>query len=232
MKIKISEDGTNANCRFGFDSCANIHYVGDRRLLHNYRTQSGVTIDGIGGYARVVGVGDLHLTLRSDDGSHVTCIVPDVFHVEGNYANILSMLLFKKQCKQAVKRVVIDDESSGSYFRLSNNSRVNLDHIDDLLMLKTTAKLHIGNKRTKALPTLHGLTSRNCSSNFSVFNSSRSHTVTKDYAHMVLCHPADKVMDNCQKHNLIKKNKQYFFFFSQRMRRRQCSAVNAATTFS
>ena len=126
MKIKISEDGTNANCRFGFDSCANIHYVGDRRLLHNYRTQSGVTIDGIGGCARVVGVGDLHLTLRSDDGSYVSCIVPDVFHVEGDYANILSMLLFKKQCKQAVKRVVIDDESSGSYFRLSNNSRVNL----------------------------------------------------------------------------------------------------------
>ena len=114
--IVVLANGTEARCSFGFDSCANVHYVGDRRLLHNYRSQSGVTIDGIGGSARVLGVGDLHLTLRSADGKAYTVIVPDVFHVsgdDGNAANILSLILFSKQCTtRAVKSVVYNNEGA------------------------------------------------------------------------------------------------------------------------
>ena len=41
-RVSIRFDGT-ALCDFGFDSCANVHYVGNKKLLRNYRSHSGAT---------------------------------------------------------------------------------------------------------------------------------------------------------------------------------------------
>ena len=74
----VNPDGT-VTIHMGFDSCANVHYVGDKRLLRNYRSHRGLSVDGLGGNSHVRGIGDLPLTITCTDGTLHRIILPDVF---------------------------------------------------------------------------------------------------------------------------------------------------------
>ena len=98
---------TTITIHMGFDSCANVHYVGDKRLLRNYRSHRGLSVDGLGGNSHVRGIGDLPLAITCTDGSVQHIVLPDVFYIENNTACILSSFLFLDQCRELVHRVEI-----------------------------------------------------------------------------------------------------------------------------
>ena len=121
---------------FGFDSCANVHYVMDKSLLHNYRPHSGISIEGLGGKRSVAGVGELHLKLTTLSGSVVTIIVNNVFYIPGCGASILSQSKFIRECAE-VRSLFTD--GAESILKLSNGEKVIIDTNDDLSILQTTA---------------------------------------------------------------------------------------------
>ena len=85
-----SSNKSHVDMDFGFDSCANVHYVGDKSVLSNYRPIHGISVEGLNGTANVVGVGTLRTRLATRNNGHVDIDIPDVFYIEDCEANILS----------------------------------------------------------------------------------------------------------------------------------------------
>ena len=187
INYKINKDGT-ITIHMGFDSCANVHYVGDKRLLRNYRSHRGLSVDGLGGNSHVRGIGDLPLAITCTDGSVQHIVLPDVFYIENNTACILSSFLFLDQCRELVHRVEMTRKKSS--IECNDGSKFELLRSDDLLVLPvdvTLGKSADASRKRVRRSDLRGADGSPVVRSSS-FESSRGSSVDVNYAHLLLCH--------------------------------------------
>ena len=197
----INNDG-NVTIHMGFDSDANVHYVGDKRLLINYRSHRGLTVDGLGGNSHVRGIGDLPISITCADGSIQKLVLPDVFYIENNTACILSSFLFLDQCRDLVDSVTITRKKS--FVSCNDGSIFNLVRSDDLLVLPVTVRLKTsrGNRKRFKRGDLRGADGSPVSQ--VSFESSRGSSIDCNYAHLLLCHAGKDKLRFLRKHGLVK----------------------------
>jgi hypothetical protein len=207
-RVSIRFDGT-ALCDFGFDSCANVHYVGNKKLLRNYRSHSGISVGGLGGSVQVRGIGELHLKIKCDDGSHIIVVVPDVLYIEGCDSCILSQHEFMSAFNDSIS---LKSSTHKTYLKVGQDKRiVPLRVWNSLQILSTTVLTESTSKKRprRSANGLRGASNDVSDSSFmkcqlSAMPSSRSVDVSPDYAHIVLCHPSKRKMRNLRKHNLVR----------------------------
>ena len=194
---------------FGFDSCANVHYVGNKSLLHDYREVRGITVDGLGGAAVVLGVGTLRARMRTNNGEWCDVLIPDVFYIEGCEASIISAHLFLSQTEHIVKKYVVPNDGAGlcPYLKLTNHLKVNLEvrnNVSCIDLNLSTKKDDV--KYVSRMARVAAQSSFYCDRTVSMlcgYETQRNVDTSIDYAHMVLCHPSKKKMEYAAKHNFL-----------------------------
>ena len=201
-KRNANVDSDREAMAFGFDTCANVHYVGDKSLLRNFRSIRGISVDGLNGTAIVTGVGTLNIKMETRDGSFVTMNIGEVFYIEGCDANILSSHLFMEQSKGVFQKYTVPITGKPYLKFVDKKGYIDLHKKQNISTLYADVKkCEEGNhstvrRKVKEFSSYVG-------SHVHGFESVRSVEVDINYAHMVLCHPSKKKMDYVMDNNLL-----------------------------
>ena len=110
--------------RFGFDTQANVTYVGDKSLLTNYRPLSGMKVNGLGGDVCVSGAGTLRVTSRLSNGASFTWVLHNVLYIENCDCNIIAGHDFIDNVPEADQKGDCQRLSASSAENRSKASRV------------------------------------------------------------------------------------------------------------
>ena len=193
-KRKGVPTGTNrAGTAFGFDSCANVHYVSDRSLLSNYRPVHNMSVDGLAGDRAVTGIGSLTGKIKLSNGKVCTFTLDDVLYIPDCGVNILSMHMFVNEIEQCTKFTA--PKHGQPYLKFNCGEICRLVQIDDISTLMVDVVTNKTSRRAKL---------RNVFTNMHCFTSNRSVKVDVNFAHVLLGHPSKRKMEYLKAHKLIR----------------------------
>ena len=191
-----------------------MHYVGNKKLLRNYRSHRGIDVGGLGGSVSVMGVGDLYLTLTCTDGTKRLLIIHDVFYIENCDSLILSQQLFLSQFESIYGKIELKSTGTTSRLKITEDERVgivNMDVSDNLVLLPaviSTLSSSRAAKRRRSDGLRGGDNDTLVTSKASVYATARGGVggvdCSVDYAHIVLCHPSERKMAAIRNFNLVR----------------------------
>ena len=199
-RSRSTRDKDNVNIeleRFGFDTQANVSYVGDKSLLHNYRSLSGMKVNGLGGDVIVSGSGTLRVSSPLSNGGTFKWELHNVLYIKGCDCNIIAGHDFMDNVIGTKHLCVPKTQDGEPYVKMCDHTKLRLKKKNGVTVLEGMIV-----ESTTSNNTLSSFTARVFSS--VCYASGRDVEVDINYAHMLLCHPSKKKMTYCLKHNLLK----------------------------
>jgi len=155
----------------------------------------GMAVSGLGGEAKVLGIGTLHGISKTERGDTLKWTLPGVYYIPNCGVNIVSAHIFVDDIDHVVE--LRSPEHVAPWLDLDNGDRILLEKEDQL----ATFTFRVDDAAPCSCATHESVL--NSASYASCFNSQRAEKVGIDYAHVLLNHLGAHKMRCIKKHGLV-----------------------------